>query len=89
VAFGTGVVIFSSTVALRSVYLDEIENNSQHSRGIGHRETMQGVPGCIARHATDSPKCEVRFNDSLTWTTHPNWAWVNGWYFGPVLRAGS
>jgi len=26
-----------------------------------------------------------QFNDSLTCTTHPQWAWLTGWYYGPSL----
>jgi hypothetical protein len=26
-----------------------------------------------------------QFNDSLTCQTHPQWAWLTGWYYGPSL----
>jgi len=25
------------------------------------------------------------FSDSLTCTTHPTWAWLSGWYYGPTV----
>lgn len=27
-----------------------------------------------------------QFNDALTCTTHPQWAWLTGWYYGPSLQ---
>lgn len=35
---------------------------------------------------TSGKQIELWFNDSLTCTTHPAWAWLSGWYWGPRLH---
>lgn len=89
VAPGTGVVIFSSSVGLASVYLCQIENTVTTPAGSVTPEECKTFLGVLLVAQATRQSVELDFNDSLTCTTHPSWAWLTGWYFGPALHAGS
>jgi hypothetical protein len=38
----------------------------------------------LAAHASGA-QVQWAFSDSLTCTTHPAWAWLTGWYYGPNI----
>jgi hypothetical protein len=71
------------------VYLCEIEGTTASANGSVTPEECKSMLAVLLVAQVSRQSVEVDFSDSLTCTSHPSWAWLAGWYFGPVLRAGS
>jgi hypothetical protein len=79
----SGVVIFtSSTVGLNYVYLCQI-GTTINSVDSDPCKSILAV--LLTAHATGA-QIDLAFSDSLTCSTHPAWAWLTGWYYGPNLH---
>jgi hypothetical protein len=84
---GTGIVIFSSSAGLGAVYLCQIENSSSSANGTVTPEQCKSFLAVLLTAQATRQSVLFSFNDSLTCTTHPSWAWLTGWYYGPALMA--
>jgi len=87
VAPGTGVVIFSSSAGLSSVYLCQLEASTTSANGTVTPEQCKAMLSVLLGAQLSRQAVQLSFSDSLTCTTHPAWAWLTGWYYGPALSA--
>jgi hypothetical protein len=79
----TGVVtLTSSTIGLTDVYLCQIGTTTN---GVDTEPCKSIFALLLSAHATGA-QIDLSFSDSLTCSTHPAWAWLTGWYFGPNLH---
>jgi hypothetical protein len=78
-----GVVIVDSTAAgLQSVYLCQIGTTAN---GVSP-DACKAILSLILAAKLSGASVLWSFSDSLTCTTHPAWAWLGGWYYGPNLN---
>jgi hypothetical protein len=85
---GTGWVIFtSSSVGFSSVYLCLLEANTTSGNGSVTPGQCKAMLSTIQMAVATQQKIELDFSDSLTCATHPAWAQLTGWYYGPVVYA--
>ncbi len=84
---GTGVVIFSSSAGLGSVYLCLLEGSTSSANGTVTPEQCKAMLTLLMAAQLSGQSVVLSFNDSLTCTTHPSWAWLTGWYWGPALQS--
>lgn len=75
------VVLGSSSMGLVWVYLCNINTNAN---GVSP-ESCKGMLGVLLSAQTTGRQVEMWFNDNLTCTTHPRWAFLTGWYFDPTM----
>jgi hypothetical protein len=79
----TGVVtLTSSAIGLTDVYLCQIGTTTN---GVDTDPCKSIFALLLSAHATGA-QIDLSFSDSLTCSTHPAWAWLTGWYFGPNLH---
>ena len=79
----TGVVVFASaSMGLTSVYLCQIGTTMN---GVDPEPCKSIVAVLLTAHATGA-QIDLSFSDSLTCSTHPAWAWLTGWYYGPNMH---
>jgi hypothetical protein len=84
----TGWVIFSSSsVGFGSVYLCLLEGTTTSSNGNVTPGQCKVMFTLLQMAVATQEKIELDFSDSLTCTTHPSWAPLTGWYYGPVIYA--
>lgn len=67
---------------LANVYLCEIGNTYN---GVGADVCSAIYAHLLSARTTGSLEL-FNFNDTLTCTTHPSWAPLTGWYFGPQFN---
>lgn len=85
---GTGVVIFTSSAGLNSVYLCLLEGSSTNSsNGTVTPGQCKAMLSILLTAQTSGQSVTLSFNDSLTCTTHNSWDWLTGWYWGPSLHS--
>jgi hypothetical protein len=85
---GTGWVILSSTSAgFASVYLCLLEGTTTSNNGNVTPGQCKAMLTTLQMAVATQQGIELDFSDSLTCTTHPAWAQLTGWYYGPVLYA--
>ena len=84
---GTGVVIFSSSSGLGAVYLCQIENTTSSANGAVTPAQCKAFLSILMTANATGQQVQFAFSDTLTCTTHPSWATLTGWYFGPMLLA--
>lgn len=85
---GTGWVIFSSSSdGFASVYLCLLEGTTATNNGNVSPGQCKTMLGTLQIAVATQQKIELDFSDSLSCTTHPAWAQLTGWYYGPVLYA--
>jgi len=78
-----GVVIVDSTTAgLQSVYLCQIGTTAN---GVSP-DACKAILSLLLAAKLSGTSVLWNFSDSLTCTTHPAWAWLGGWYYGPNLN---
>lgn len=88
VAPGTGTVIVSSASAgLTWVYLCLLEGSASSANGTVTPEQCKAIYSLLLAAQAAERSVTISFNDTLTCTTHPAWAWLTGWYWGPVSNA--
>jgi hypothetical protein len=79
----SGIVTVSSpSSGLGTFYLCQI---GATTNGIGPEQCKAMLSMLYLARATGQ-KVGFTFDDSLTCTTHPSWAWLSGWYYGPTLE---
>jgi hypothetical protein len=79
----TGVVVLvSATMGLTSVYLCQIGTTTN---GVDSDPCKSILAVLLTAHTTGA-QIDLSFSDSLTCSTHPAWAWLTGWYFGPNIH---
>jgi len=83
----SGIVIFTSSAGMGAAYLCYLESTSTNSaNGPVSSEQCKAMLTVLLMAQATGQSVELTFNDSLTCTTHPSWAWLTGWYYGPVLH---
>lgn len=79
----TGVlVLVSSAMGLTDGYLCQIGTTMN---GVDTDPCKAILAVLLTAHATGA-QIDLSFSDSLTCSTHPAWAWLTGWYYGPNLH---
>jgi ribose/xylose/arabinose/galactoside ABC-type transport system permease subunit len=76
------VVLVSASMGLTSVYLCQIGTTTN---GVDTDPCKSILAVLLTAHAIGG-QIDLSFSDSLTCTTHPAWAWLTGWYYGPNLH---
>ena len=84
---GSGVVIFSSSAGLSSVYLCLLEGSTSSANETVTPEQCKAMLTVLMAAQISGQSVVLSFNDSLNCTTHPSWAWLTGWYWGPALHS--
>jgi len=80
----TGVVVVDSPAAgLRSFYVCQI---GATTNGVGP-DVCKAILAVLLASRTTGQLVEWAFSDTLTCSTHPSWAWLTGWYYGPNLHS--
>lgn len=88
VAPATGWVIFSaSSVGFASVYLCLLEGTTTSNNGNVTSGQCKAMLATLQMAVATQQRIELDFTDSLSCTTHPAWAQLTGWYYGPVIYA--
>lgn len=82
---GTGWVIFSSSAGFGSVYLCLIEGTVNSANGPVSPAQCKAYLALLLSAQASRQQVQFSFNDALTCTTHPSWAQLAGWYYGPLL----
>lgn len=78
-----GVITVASTQSgLGTFYVCQV---GATMNGVGP-EVCNGILAQLIAAKEAGEQVQWQFNDSLTCTTHPQWAWLTGWYFGPGLQ---
>lgn len=85
VAPGTGIVILTTDNGFGSVYICQVDTTSSSANGPVTPEQCKSFLAVFLAAQTTGQRIQFAFNDSLTCSTHPSWAWLGGWYFGPML----
>jgi hypothetical protein len=75
------VILASSAMGLTDVYLCQIGTTMN---GVDTEPCKSILAVLLTAHATGA-QIQLSFSDSLTCSTHPEWAWLTGWYYGPNL----
>jgi hypothetical protein len=79
----TGVVVLASaSMGLTSVYLCQIGTTTNNV----DTEPCKSIVAVLLTAHTTGAQIDLSFSDSLTCSTHPAWAWLTGWYYGPNLH---
>lgn len=73
------VMINSSAAGLANVELCQI---GATANGVGP-DACNAVLASVITARTTGQSVTWAFDDGLTCSTHPQWAWLTGWYFGP------
>jgi hypothetical protein len=76
------VILTSATVGLNAVYLCAIGTTMN---GVDSDPCKSILAVLLTAHATGA-QIDLSFSDSLTCSTHPAWAWLTGWYYGPNMH---
>lgn len=85
---GTGIVVVSSSSAgLSWVYLCALEGSTSSANGTVTPEQCKAMYSLLLAAQASGRSVTFSFNDSLTCAAHPAWAWLTGWYWGPVSNA--
>jgi hypothetical protein len=82
---GTGVVILYMSAGLNAVYLCTVDGSSASANGTVTPTQCKAFLSILMTAQASGRSVSLAFNDSLTCTTHDPWAWLTGWYYGPVL----
>jgi hypothetical protein len=77
------VVVDSPDAGLRSFYVCQIgaTNNGVVS------DVCKTIVAVLLTSKTTGQPVDWGFSDSLTCSTHPSWAYLTGWYYGPNLHS--
>jgi hypothetical protein len=83
VALNTGgtVTVQSTAAGLYPAFICAIGTTVN---GVGP-EQCKAILAMLITARTSGQQVQWYFSDGLTCTTHPAWAWLSGWYHGPVL----
>lgn len=82
VALAPSGLLTVSIGALTNVYLCEIGNSYN---GVSADVCSAIYAHLLSARTTGSQEL-FNFNDTLTCTTHPTWAALTGWYYGPQFN---
>jgi len=82
---GTGIVVLYVSGGLNAVYLCNVDTNSSSANGTVTPAECKAFLAILMSAQASGRSIQLTFNDSLTCTTHDAWAWLTGWYYGPVL----
>jgi len=81
---GGNVVVGAVGSGLSWVYLCNVSTTANSITP----ESCRGVLTTLLTASASGSDVVFWFNDSLTCTTHPSWAQLTGWYFGPTIENG-
>jgi hypothetical protein len=79
--------MFSSSAGLDAAYLCQLENTTNSANGPVTPAQCKTLLSVLLVAQATRQQIQLAFSDELTCTTHPSWAWLTGWYFGPTLVA--
>lgn len=82
---GTGIVVVYMSSGLNAVYLCNVDTSSSSANGTVTPTQCKAFLSLLMSAQATGRSVQLTFNDSLTCTTHDAWAWLTGWYYGPVL----
>ena len=82
---GTGILILYMSGGLNAVYLCTVDGSSSSANGTVTPTQCKAFLSVLLSAQATGRSVQLAFNDSLTCTTHDAWAWLTGWYYGPVL----
>ncbi len=85
VAPSTGIVVLSTDNGFGSVYICQVDATSSSANGPVSPTQCRAMLSVLLTAQTTGQRVQFAFNDSLTCSTHATWAWLAGWYYGPVI----
>jgi hypothetical protein len=75
------VTVHSPASGLGTFYICQIGSTTN---GVGP-EQCKAMLSLLYIARSTGQQVAFTFDDSLSCTTHPGWAWLTGWYYGPTL----
>jgi hypothetical protein len=78
-----GTVFAEQIAGINRVYLCKLSGTTTLNTSI---ETCKSIYAMLLSAQTTGKSVMLWFEDSLTCSTHPTWAGLTGWYFGPQLQ---
>ena len=78
----SGTVAVGSAAGLSWVYLCSVNSTAN---GVDPA-ACKAILATLLTAQANSSTVTFWFSDSLTCTTHPDWSWLTGWYFGPSMQ---
>lgn len=78
----TGIVTVQSIAGIQWPYLCQLRADVQFNTP---PDTCKAIYSLLLAAQTSGKNVRLWFDDNLTCSTHPSWANLTGWYFGPEL----